>query len=252
MSSVRLRRSVPQRTTGLSGERASLTDGYIGLGLARNELMTPSVKRVELHSPFFARRTIFFASWPISYPGAAGFCFCGNEPVKGLPYCLGHARIAYRPAGVGDTQLAPGASIPRASSRTRWAARLDRPGLGSCVAGHHSRQEALEHWREADSLSAFYLIRANPCLPMPKSRGRKPKKKRAQASAPKERLDNFSTTPQEPPLSTQPPQEPPLARAPREEQFTPRIKQIAKLTTAVVLAAIAIVLCAYAFILTKQ
>jgi hypothetical protein len=22
-----------------------------------------------------------------------------NEPVKGLPYCLGHARIAYRPAG---------------------------------------------------------------------------------------------------------------------------------------------------------
>src|SRR5437868_530789 len=33
---------------------------------------------------------------------------------------------------------------------------------------------------------------------------------------------------------------------------TPRIKQIAKLTTAVVLAAIAIALCAYAFMLTKQ
>jgi hypothetical protein len=40
--------------------------------------------------------------------------------------------------------------------------------------------------------------------------------------------------------------------APRQEQPTPKIKQIAKLTTAVVLAAIAIVLCAYAFILTKQ
>jgi len=37
--------------------------------------------------------------WPISSPGAADFCFCGNEPVKGLPYCPGHARIAYRPAG---------------------------------------------------------------------------------------------------------------------------------------------------------
>jgi GcrA cell cycle regulator len=37
--------------------------------------------------------------WPISNPGAEDFCFCGNEPVKGLPYCLGHARIAYRPAG---------------------------------------------------------------------------------------------------------------------------------------------------------
>jgi GcrA cell cycle regulator len=34
--------------------------------------------------------------WPISTPGAPDFCFCGNEPVKGLPYCLGHARLAYR------------------------------------------------------------------------------------------------------------------------------------------------------------
>ena len=91
------------------------------------------------------------------------------------------------------------------------------------------------------------------CLPMPKSRGRKPKKKRAPTSAPKKRLDNFNTTPQELPLSTQPPQEPPpLATAPRQEQPTPKIKKIAKLTMAVVLAAIAIVLCAYAFILTKQ
>ena len=31
--------------------------------------------------------------WPISSPGADDFCFCGNEPVKGLPYCPGHARI---------------------------------------------------------------------------------------------------------------------------------------------------------------
>src|SRR6266571_8090174 len=69
-----------------------------------------------------------------------------------------------------------------------------------------------------------YLIRdlTNPpthCLPMPKSRGRKPKKKRARASAPKKRLDNLNATPQERPLSTQPPQEPPpLATAPRQEQ----------------------------------
>ncbi len=37
--------------------------------------------------------------WPINTPGAEGFCFCGNEPVQGLPYCPGHARMAYRPAG---------------------------------------------------------------------------------------------------------------------------------------------------------
>src|SRR5215475_8384945 len=34
--------------------------------------------------------------WPISNPGAQDFYFCGNESVKGLPYCPGHARIAYR------------------------------------------------------------------------------------------------------------------------------------------------------------
>jgi GcrA cell cycle regulator len=37
--------------------------------------------------------------WPIGKPGAEDFCFCGNEPVEGLPYCLGHARIAYRSVG---------------------------------------------------------------------------------------------------------------------------------------------------------
>ena len=37
--------------------------------------------------------------WPISDPGAADFCFSGNEPVEGLPDCPGHARIAYRRAG---------------------------------------------------------------------------------------------------------------------------------------------------------
>jgi GcrA cell cycle regulator len=35
--------------------------------------------------------------WPISTPGFADFCFCGNTPLKGLPYCAGHTRLAYRP-----------------------------------------------------------------------------------------------------------------------------------------------------------
>jgi GcrA cell cycle regulator len=35
--------------------------------------------------------------WPISTPGAADFCFCGNTPLEGLPYCAGHHRLAYRP-----------------------------------------------------------------------------------------------------------------------------------------------------------
>ncbi|WP_291868345.1 GcrA family cell cycle regulator [Bradyrhizobium sp.] len=35
--------------------------------------------------------------WPISTPGAEDFCFCGNTPLKGMPYCRGHTRLAYRP-----------------------------------------------------------------------------------------------------------------------------------------------------------
>jgi len=35
--------------------------------------------------------------WPISTPGAEDFCFCGNTPLAGLPYCAGHTRLAYRP-----------------------------------------------------------------------------------------------------------------------------------------------------------
>ncbi len=36
--------------------------------------------------------------WPISTPGAEDFCFCGNPPLGGLPYCAGHSRMAYRVA----------------------------------------------------------------------------------------------------------------------------------------------------------
>lgn len=36
--------------------------------------------------------------WPISNPGVVEFQFCGNKSVDGLPYCEGHARIAYQPA----------------------------------------------------------------------------------------------------------------------------------------------------------
>lgn len=37
--------------------------------------------------------------WPISTPGQADFCFCGNTPIEGLPYCPGHSRLAYKASG---------------------------------------------------------------------------------------------------------------------------------------------------------
>jgi len=34
--------------------------------------------------------------WPIGQADAADILFCGNTPLGGLPYCAGHARLAYR------------------------------------------------------------------------------------------------------------------------------------------------------------
>jgi GcrA cell cycle regulator len=34
--------------------------------------------------------------WPCGDPGTPEFGFCGQERIKGAPYCLPHARIAYR------------------------------------------------------------------------------------------------------------------------------------------------------------
>ena len=34
--------------------------------------------------------------WPINTPGHDDFCFCGNQPVDGMPYCAGHSRLAYQ------------------------------------------------------------------------------------------------------------------------------------------------------------
>jgi len=34
--------------------------------------------------------------WPLNTPGAEDFCFCGNTPLGGMPYCSGHYRLAYQ------------------------------------------------------------------------------------------------------------------------------------------------------------
>jgi GcrA cell cycle regulator len=35
--------------------------------------------------------------WPIGDPVKPDFAFCGNEAITGFNYCIGHARMAYRP-----------------------------------------------------------------------------------------------------------------------------------------------------------
>jgi hypothetical protein len=53
----------------------------------------PSFKVAHPDSDKVAREIV-----PENQPGAVDFWFCGNKPVEGLPYCEGHARIAYQPA----------------------------------------------------------------------------------------------------------------------------------------------------------
>lgn len=36
--------------------------------------------------------------WPIGDPATTNFMFCGNDAIRGFAYCVGHARMAYRPA----------------------------------------------------------------------------------------------------------------------------------------------------------
>jgi GcrA cell cycle regulator len=82
---------------------------------AQHQMLVAAFPAPQLHAediPIYNGRgcTLFELSqgncrWPISNPGAEDFCFCGNEPVKGLPYCLGHARIAYRPAGIAAARV---------------------------------------------------------------------------------------------------------------------------------------------------
>jgi GcrA cell cycle regulator len=43
--------------------------------------------------------------WPINEPGAADFCFCAHQQVEGLPYCVGHARVAYKSAARSSARV---------------------------------------------------------------------------------------------------------------------------------------------------
>jgi GcrA cell cycle regulator len=52
--------------------------------------------------------------WPVSQPCDVAFWFCGNTPVAGLPYCPGHARMAYRPASSANRSAMAG--IPRSGA----------------------------------------------------------------------------------------------------------------------------------------
>ena len=76
-------------------QHAMLEGGILRAAAERARRSDP--QRARLHA---ARARPGEIRWPISTPGAAdSSVFCGNEPVEGLPYCPGHARIAYRRAG---------------------------------------------------------------------------------------------------------------------------------------------------------
>jgi GcrA cell cycle regulator len=78
--------------------------------MANRERIAPALRRKQQPAPIEIpvesahRRSLLelqrgHCRWPISEPGAHDFGFCGNKQLDGLPYCAGHARMAYRPPG---------------------------------------------------------------------------------------------------------------------------------------------------------
>jgi GcrA cell cycle regulator len=104
----RLSLSGRKRVSGRRSERKSSPNvrhprvvGHRRILVARHATPQPPAEEVPIHNGRCC--SLFELSkekcrWPINKPGAVDFWFCGNKPVEGLPYCEGHARIAYQPA----------------------------------------------------------------------------------------------------------------------------------------------------------
>jgi GcrA cell cycle regulator len=86
-----------------TGERSSGRKSPRGTAnrQAIRALWTEPEPPAEPPSESGSRRSLFelaqwHCRWPLGEPGTEEFGFCGNKPVDGLPYCPGHARMAYR------------------------------------------------------------------------------------------------------------------------------------------------------------
>jgi GcrA cell cycle regulator len=69
--------------------------------MALRTMQPPSAEELTIHNGLrcsLLELTQEKCRWPIGNPAAVDFWFCGNKAVEGLPYCVGHARIAYKPA----------------------------------------------------------------------------------------------------------------------------------------------------------
>lgn len=66
--------------------------------------VTASVARLEPVALAVSRRVTIMdlresmCRWPLGDPTAPDFHYCGDRAITGLPYCPGHAQVAYQPA----------------------------------------------------------------------------------------------------------------------------------------------------------
>ena len=86
-----------ERNCGVKARRSSIfSQRHILTALRADPLPADDVPIHNGHCCSLLELSSENCRWPIGYPGAIDFRFCGNQPVKGLPYCAGHARLAYR------------------------------------------------------------------------------------------------------------------------------------------------------------
>jgi GcrA cell cycle regulator len=102
----RLNLSRPRRLSGRRPERKGVPKVRRSRLVTQHQILMalhakpqPSAEEVPIHNGH--RCSLLELSqekcrWPIGNPCAEDFWFCGNKPVEGLPYCAGHARMAYQ------------------------------------------------------------------------------------------------------------------------------------------------------------
>jgi len=105
MSRLRLSRPKPAPARAASPKRALFRTGALARILARQQVLeiAPPLQPGACPIAILDGRgcqlldlTPSQCRWPINEPGTADFCFCGSTKLAGLPYCLGHARLAYK------------------------------------------------------------------------------------------------------------------------------------------------------------
>lgn len=97
----RVRKARPAQQSVRESRRATRESKALAAAIGVD--LNPDIFACEPDVPMSQRLTLLqlkddVCHWPIGDPETSDFFFCGGRSLASLPYCAGHARIAYQPA----------------------------------------------------------------------------------------------------------------------------------------------------------